>query len=140
MLVWKWSRGEALTRSELADPTVSADYALCLYGGGDTLLLDAGLDAGGKWSALGSIGFRYSDANGAADGIQSVQAKAGLAGKSKLLVKGRGGNLPDVPSAALVPPVRAQLINLEGGLCLESVYDGVDVVKSTDSQFKARTR
>lgn len=140
-LVWKWSRGDELSRGELADPTASSDYALCLYGGAaDTLLLDAGLDAGGKWSALGSAGFRYSDANGAPDGIRSVQAKAGLAGKSKLLVKGRGGNLPDVPSAALVPPVRAQLVNLEGGLCLESVYDAGDVVKSTDAQFKARTR
>ena len=53
-LIWKWGSGAALTQTDLADPTSSNGYTLCLYAGGaNTLIAGAALppETGGARSA-----------------------------------------------------------------------------------------
>ncbi|MDX2169553.1 MAG: hypothetical protein SF182_20965 [Deltaproteobacteria bacterium] len=140
-LVWKWLKGQAFGQPDLGAPTTATAYALCIYSGTtETLIADAALDAGSTWSAVGSKGYKYFDAAGSPDGIVKALAKGGAAGKSKALAKGKGSNLPDPVLADITAPVKTQLVNLESGFCLESVFQTGDVLKSTATQFKAKAQ
>jgi hypothetical protein len=71
-------------------------YAICLYDGSDALVATLEVDRAGAtcagqpcWKALGTSGFRYSDAATTADGVQKIIVKGGDAGKGRVLVKAK---------------------------------------------------
>jgi hypothetical protein len=138
-LLWKWVRGQSTTLTELQDPTDTAAYALCIYSGGNTLLGGVTVPPGaGKWSPLGTKGFKYLDANASAGGVKKIILKSGAQDNAKALVKGGGGNLPDPPAGPLTLPLTAQLHNLDTGLCVGGTYDALDVLKNDAGLFKAK--
>ena len=136
-LVWKWIKGGAVTLAQFANPTASSSYALCLYSGG-TFLAGADLLAGGKWAAASSA-YQYTDPSGTPDGVLKALLKSGIAGKTKVLVKGKGNNLPDPALGSLVYPVTAQLVNTSTGFCVGASYGAGNVVKTSGTLFKAKT-
>jgi hypothetical protein len=134
-LVWKWTKGAATTSADLGDPVHSSGYALCMYGdtdGSPTLLTELTAPAGGVcrgkpcWKGLGSpagaAGFKYGDKDLTPNGVLAIVAKAGIDGKAKITVKGKGGLLHK--PTMLVPHslVRVQL--QRAGKCRETQYEG----------------
>jgi hypothetical protein len=115
---WKWTTGQATTFAELGDP-LADDYALCVYDGTSALLLKMTAPAGGTcgskpcWKQLGSgpsaKGYKYKDSDGLPDDLDGLTLKAGLEGKAKMSLKGRGANIamPGLGSVRL--PVTTQL-------------------------------
>ena len=93
--------------------------------------------SGTKWSALGTKGYKYTDQTVSNDGAQKIILKAGVANKSKALVKGKGANLPDpLDAGALATPVTAQLLNYESGVCWQGTFTAPS--KNTSAMFKAK--
>jgi hypothetical protein len=138
-LIWKWIKGAATTQAEFADPTMTAEYALCIYAGtADTLVASLHIPPSNtKWTPIGSKGYKYLDSTLAADGTQKVIVKGGVAGKSKALVKGRGINLPDpLDMGPIGTPVTAQLLNYQSGVCWEGNF--TTAKKDTNALFKAK--
>jgi cysteine-rich repeat protein len=135
-LLWKWIKGAAIAPAQLADPTAGADYALCVYAGG-ALIAGADLPAGVRWTANAS-GYKYSDPSGSPDGIFKALLKSGASGKAKVLVKGKGNNLPDPSLGALAMPVQAQLVNTDSGFCVGASYTAANVVTSGATVFKVK--
>ena len=139
-LIWKWLKGAATTTAEFADPTATADYALCIYGGTATSLV-AQIHippSSTKWQPISTKGFKYKDVTLAADGTQKVILKSGVAGKSKALLKGRGANLPDpLDVGPLGTPVTAQLLNYQSGVCWEGNF--TTAKKNTTAIYKAKS-
>ena len=71
-----------------------------------------------KWAAAGTKGYKYKDDAGAADGIDKMLLKSSDQNTAKVLVKGKGPNLPDPPALdTLAPPILVQLINDETSAC-----------------------
>lgn len=142
-LAWKWS-GESTTMPELADPTVSADYAFCVYdqnGAIAEVTVPAAGTCGDKpcWSAKRTR-FAFKDRAGANAGIQAMSVKASAVGKSAAAVKGKGLNLPDATLGSFALPVTAQLVNLDTDLCLNAGFDSATVTKNSALEFKAKAR
>ncbi len=142
-LVWKWLRGPAISFADLGDPAAGlTSYSLCVYdeaGGIPALVAAAGAQGGGIcpndrpcWKRLGTAsapkGYRYLDRELTPDGLLRVQLNKGdTDGESKVLVIGRGANLP-LPGPtgtayfAQDSAVTVQLIRSDGGLCWEARY------------------
>ncbi len=139
-LVWRWSRG-AMATADLGNPLDSTSYALCLYDGASNLVSSACAPAGGVcagkycWKRIGTSGFKYGDKYATPDGLQRLLLKPDQVGKSKILVKGRGTNLP-MPSLPLATPVKVQLKNTDGG-CWEASYGTAKT--NTPAKFRARS-
>jgi hypothetical protein len=139
-LIWKFIKGAATTQVDLADPRTTADYALCIYAG-TTNTLVATLNVppdSSKWTTIGSKGFKFLDTTPYPDaGVQKMILKGGTAGKSKMLVKGRGTNLPDpIDSGSLPMPVTVQLFNYQTGVCFNGTFNSA--LKNTTTLFKAK--
>src|SRR5262249_23403113 len=78
-LIWKWIKGASTLTSEFADPTSTANYALCFYSGPSEMLIgSADVPASASWTPLGAKGFKYQDPSGASSGIQKIILKASL--------------------------------------------------------------
>ena len=70
--------------------------------------------------------------------MQKVILKGSTNGKSKILVKGRGVNLPDpIDMTALGTTSKVQLINHGNGKCWQSFFATSE--KNTTAQYKAKT-
>ena len=142
-LIWKWTHGADSTQGEFADPINTAQYALCFYAGTTSALIQqVGIPpSAGKWSAVGTKGYKYSDAAGAAAGITKIIVKGGTLGKSKALVKGKGAGLPDfdsqLPIAGGDLPLIVQLRNNQTGICWEGAFSNPK--KNVADQFNAKT-
>ncbi len=138
--VWKWTKGAATTVGDLANPTATAEYALCFYAGTTAALINQAAvpPSGSTWSALGTKGFKYKG-TGTDDGITKIVVKSGDAGKAKALVKGKGTNLPDfsLPIANGDLPLIVQLRNNETGVCWEGSF--AVPKKNEFKQFNAKT-
>ena len=136
-LLWKWIKGAATSLPLLADPLFASTYRLCLYSGaGDDPLGGVVVPPSlSSWKPTSS-GYKYKDKSGAEDGVSLVLAKAGVAGKSKGIVKAAGGNLALPPLGALALPVTVQLHNVDTGLCWGAEFASAS---SNDAgQFKAK--
>jgi hypothetical protein len=143
-LQWKWGKGAPTAKSEFGNPRIDTDYRLCLYDGQDTLLSHASAPAGGTCNAKSprlcwrenASGFRYVDRDLTPDGVQQLVLKAGTAGKSKIMLKGRGANLktPALPISHL--PVKVQLNNTVGE-CWTATYG--TTLKNQTGMFKAKS-
>ena len=93
-----------------------------MYDGAASLLLKVESSPhASRWQAIGTIGFQYADAVGAADGIHKVILKGSGANRAKLALMGKGVALPD-PALPGQFPLTAQLVNSETSVCWEAVY------------------
>lgn len=143
-VLFKWTKGEIVTMTDLGDPTVSTGYQVCVYDGSPKLLASMSLPAGGSckggkpcWKTI-SGGFQYRDDELTPDGLQQARVKEGLAeGKSSLQFKGKGELLPLV-TLPLAVPVTVQVSNSEG-TCWTASF-GVDDPKTRNDSgtFKGK--
>jgi Thrombospondin type 3 repeat len=127
-LVAKFIKGPAILQTDLGDPLSGGgtNYSLCIYDDVGALAGELAVARPGDttcsggatacWNPLGSAppagkGYKYKDKDLTADGVFQILAKGGAAGKSKLLVKGRGPNLP-VPIASALTTTTAVTLQL----------------------------
>ena len=90
-----------------------------------------------KWKPLGTKGYKYLDPTASEDGAQKITLKGSSSNKSKVLVKGRGSNLPDpLNGGPLTMPIKAQIINHDTANCWESNF--TTFKKNTSAVFKAK--
>lgn len=100
-LKWKWSKGEAFTQAEVGAPATDTELRLCVYdrtGGVARLATELVVPAGVGWIELDPKGAKYIDKTGSASGVQRVQVKTGLAGRTKAQLKAGGTTLASVLS------------------------------------------
>jgi hypothetical protein len=139
-VVFKWNKGAATSVSDFGAPTTTDDYALCVFNPGLVLQLDA--PAGGVcgtsqcWKTLSIKGFAYKDSQRTPNGVDKVSLKAGLAGKAKVQLKGKGPNLPTLP-LPLALPATVQLQS-ENGQCWEGVFTSANQQINDALQFKGK--
>jgi hypothetical protein len=152
-LAWQWSKGAATDLFALGNPvTGTTIYRLCIYGstgGAPALALRALIPAasmcggGSCWRPSGTKGFDFSDSAGQADGIIRVVLRTGTNGTARVLLKGRGANLPAIVPANMTsllaqnPIVTVQLVNSDGQ-CWESVYEA-RATKTTGTVFLGKS-
>ena len=126
---WTWAQGDATEVRDLGDPTTTTDYDLCIYdghvdqNGSPGLLLSARAPAGNDWYRK-ATGFGYKSQDLTPDGLKTIRLKAGAAGRSKVLVTGRGPNLNLPAPQSIAMPVTVQLKSQDGGSahCWSAVY------------------
>jgi trimeric autotransporter adhesin len=143
---WKWSNGQATTFAELGSPLTTDDYALCVYDASSNLLFRMTASASGTcgtkpcWKQLGSAlvpkGYKYKDADGLPHDLDGLGLKAGLEGKAKMSVKGKGMNIP-MPPLTFALPLTTQLQS-ENGTCFEATFTSAGVKSFTSTQFSAK--
>jgi hypothetical protein len=135
-LLWKWLRGASTSQPEFADPSATASYRLCLFAGTSAVLAAAEIGADPQtWSGIGDTAFIYDDADASEGGIRKILLRSSAADRTKIVVNGKGANLPDVhPPLAL--PIIVQLLNTETDVCWGSTYTAAD--PNQTGRFKAR--
>jgi hypothetical protein len=138
-LTWKWKRGAATSQTEFGDPTTTAGYLFCVYSGTASALVGQAVipASAGNWSAIDTRGYGYSDPFTLEDGITTVLLKGSADNKSKILVKGRGFYLPDLP-LPLSAPITVQLMNGDNQLCWGAIFDTSSIVRNDDARLKAK--
>ncbi len=126
-IVWSWSRGEAIAKSEFGDPLTDDGYVLCMYHEG-ALVQSFSVPAGGIcgkkpcWKES-TKGFSYKDTGLTPDGIQSTKLTEGLVdGKSKAKVVGKGTRLGLPALADLTGTIDIQLQRTNDSLCLGATF------------------
>ncbi len=140
----KWKSGEAHDLAALGDPTVATAYTLCVYdqsAGSWQTALEATIPAGGScagspcWKAIGSKGFKYKDRASTAGGVQKLILKSGAEGRTKFILKARGGAI-DLPAMPLAQDstVAARLSN-DAGSCWQADFTTPATANSA-SRFK----
>jgi acyl-homoserine lactone acylase PvdQ len=140
-LSWRWTKGAATAKAEFGDPRAATDYQLCLYDDTSTLIAHANAPAGGLCSATRSCwretasGFKYVDPALTPDGVKQVLLRAGIAGKSRIIVKGKGQllDVPDLPVSNL--PLVAQMQNSDGE-CWGATY--TSTLRNQFDELKAK--
>ncbi len=139
-MIWKWIKGSVTALADYADPVNTDDYELCVYDGAGILMqmtAPAGGTCDGKdcWQAK-TTSFKYKDKLLTPDGLLKMTLKEGLiAGKAKIIVKGKGLNLLMPPlGVSLTSPLTVQLKN-SAGVCWEAVYTA-PFIKNDGATFK----
>jgi hypothetical protein len=158
-LVVRMLQGPALAQTDLGNPLDAGQggtgtaYALCVYDDASALAVGLGVDRGGDlcagkpcWRPVGHApndprgpgkGYRYRDKDLTADGVLSLVYRGGDAGRSQVVVTGKGTSLPaGIPAAlAAASSVTVQLRSSDG-LCLSIDLDEIQTQDSTT--FKAK--
>jgi hypothetical protein len=143
-VAWRFLGGEETPASAFGNPLADTDYALCIYGAtpdGYVTLVDAGVEAGGQcgakpcWRALKRGGFVYRSPSPNADGLTRIELIPGKTGKSRVVVRALGPNVPIPPLPAPLP-VTVQL-QADNGECWETTYDEAELKKNTATRFRA---
>ena len=94
------------------------------------------------WKARGQKGFDYADRSHASDGIETIRLRAGVGGRAKAVLHGKGAGLSrrplGLPTLPLPLPLTVQLRG-DSGACFEAQYDaaGVIVNDPARARFKA---
>ncbi len=144
-IVWKWSKGEQTSFSELGQAVQQWTYALCIFdGNGFVTRIDAPLgepcesDTNECWQFLhgGPGGIAYSDKDGGPNGLSRLIVKSGPDNKvrASLQAKGPKVEFPGLPLTSF--PIVAQLVNAEG-VCWEATYS--EASKDSDTAFSAES-
>ena len=138
-LIWKWQNGPALAQSDFGDPVNGpTSYALCIYGGTGAAAISAGIPGITGWDTVSTAGYKFKDSTAAADGVSKVLLKGADAGKSKVLVKAKGGNLDlDAMPLGETVQVTVQLIRSDGPGCWEAAFPAASIDADDANQFKA---
>lgn len=147
-LKFTWTRGEETTPGDVGDPTVDAQYALCVWddaGGTPHLVMEMAAPSGGNcgghpcWRPIGSGGFRYRDVGLLPNGVGELSVRTGVLGKARVSVKARGAALPDPPMPFQHDPlITVQVVN-SAGSCWGADYVNVPKV-NTASKLIAKER
>jgi hypothetical protein len=119
-LLFTYAGGAAATSpSVFADPTGATPYTLCIY---DQTGLKSSLTIapGSVWAA-NTRGYKFKGGPGVSP-IRKVLLKCGSPGKTKLLLKGKGPDLPDAIGTAMNGAVTVQLHNGTNGNCWQDSY------------------
>ena len=142
-LTWKWIKGAETEKGEFGSPTTSDDYALCLFKPTGDLAFKADIPAGGTcggtkpcWKVLDVKGFSYKDADRTPNGIDRLVLKAGLDGKAKVTLKGKGLDLPAIP-IPLQLPATVQ-VQAASGACWQATYTADGASRNDGVQFKGK--
>ena len=142
-LIAKFLKGPSTAQTDFGNPLNpgGTKYDLCIYA--DTTLVstievdraadatcsggatDCWVDVGG--TPPGGKGYKYKDDDAASDGVSQIQLKSGAA---KILVKGRGSNLP-LPIASTLTSAASVTLQLRGN-------DAPQCFGVTLSDFKAQ--
>lgn len=139
-LTWKWLDGPALMQSDFGDPVAGGtSYELCLYVGTSAALVHAGIPSLTGWKPVSSTGYKFHAPAAGGDGIFKALLKGGVAGKSKLLVKGKGVslNLSALPLDASTP-VLVQLVRNDDASCWEAAFPIGSISADDTTLFKAK--
>jgi uncharacterized delta-60 repeat protein len=138
-LLWKWSKGASTSQAEFADPTTTADYALCVYSGTTSALVgESVIPAGAStWSVLGTTGYRYTDHTAAAGGIAKLVLKGSAQNTASVRVRGKGAALPVLPRP-LTAPVTVQLVNGDNELCWGAAFSDSQLLTNDAGTLQAR--
>lgn len=103
--VWKWSKGEATTLADFG--AVETDgLAVCAWNAADETVAAAGLGASTRWKRSPSR-LVYRDESGSQGPLSAITLTPGAAGKSRIIVQGRGDF--GMPLGPLAPPLVVQL-------------------------------
>jgi hypothetical protein len=141
---FKWLNGEQTDPGEIGNPaTGGTDFSLCMYSGvSPSLIMDVGPIV---QAACGTApcfkttasGYRYKDTTAGNEGVHVMVLKAGTAGKAKMIVKAKGGNvpLPNMSPSGLTLPVQVVLQN-DQGECWSATY--TTPIRNDSSLFKAK--
>jgi hypothetical protein len=129
-LVWTWSNGVGTSEADLGDPTVSGDYAVCLYEKSGS---SAGLISEWDVRAATTCGadpcwkkttdkVSYSDKKLAQGSVARISVRAGSNGdKLRVSILAPALSPPRLPLDT-TSPVRIQLLNTGTNACWESVH------------------
>ncbi len=153
-LVFKWIKGQATSQAEFGVPAGTAQYDLCLYAGtsaavaGTSAALIAELNVppdAEKWDPIGTKGYKYKDKLLSQDGTQRIVLKGSDAEKAKIIWKGKGTALPDLPTAILplAPnafPLVVQISNSETQTCFETSFQQADLIKNLADKLKLKQK
>ena len=148
----KLRNGPALVQIDYGDPVIAdgTGYSLCVYDDFDALTAEVRVVRGGQlcsgkecWRTIGGDvpigkGYNYKDKLTSSTGIIKAQMKGGDADKTKWKFDGRGENLPDGVTEAMVSSTSATL-QLRGNdltNCLSATV--ADISKQETDRFKAR--
>jgi hypothetical protein len=143
-LTWKWIKGQAVTPAELGTPLSTTGFTICVYdasGSSQPLLLamaPPGDVCHGKpcWKTVKN-GFKYKDRDLTPDGLSFLLEKSDVAGKAKMIVKGKGAAL-GMPPLPLTTPVTVQVKrNDDPSMCWSATY--TTTIKNQTDQFKAKS-
>lgn len=151
-MIAKFLKGPALTQTQLGDPLAGTTvYNLCVWDDSGNLVGTYTVDRAGDvctggsancWKPIGKAppdgkGYKFTDKDLASDGVKKAILKGGDAGKSKLIVKGKGSNLPGVAGGlAGSSSVTLQLHVSDSGECVEATL--FDIKKAEADFFKAK--
>lgn len=158
-LLVKMIKGPAILQADFGDPVTAGGtkYNLCIYDDTPSLAGELIVDRGGDtscsggatdcWSPIGPLppsgkGYRYKDYDLLADGAAKILLKGGAlsAGKSKIIVKGKGTSLPlpITPSLTATTSVTVQLRGDDAPApgCWSVVLSTIK--KQTADSFKAK--
>jgi hypothetical protein len=143
-LTLAWTRGEGFANADLGDPLTDTDYTLCVYDASAnpqplaTLVAPGGLycDTFPCWRVLtGSTQpLMYVDNFTSPHGIFQILLRPNDPGRSSVVVKGRGANLP-LPATPLTAPVTVQLQGSHG-TCWSAKYQQL-IRLNADGKFRA---
>jgi hypothetical protein len=142
-LLWKYVKGAATALGDFGDPLNTTGYTLCVYDASvnpQPLILAMAPPGGtcaGKpcWKTIKN-GYKYKDKELTPDGLQFILEKAGVATKTKLIVKGKGANLA-MTTLPLTTPVTVQLKRSDTPTtCWQATYS--TATKNLPEQFKAK--
>ena len=113
---WRIRKGAAVLPADLGDPTAGTDYELCVYvaaGGVCNLVVHPDALAGTGWRARAN-GFEYvAPPGGNPTGIRRIRLRSGAAGRSSVLIRGKGDLLG--LEALPLPADAAVLVQLHSG-------------------------
>ncbi len=138
-LLWKWLNGPGLVQSDFGDPVAGGtSYSLCVYVG-TSAALEPGIPSSTNWKSTSTTGYKFHDPASNSDGLTKALLKAGAAGKSKVLVKGKGGllDLSAMPLNAGTQ-VLVQLIRSDDPACWESTFPLASIGVDDATLFKAK--
>lgn len=147
-LTYKWLRGLATSQAEFGNPLTTTQYDLCIYSGNaNNLFVDVNVPASAsKWNLLTTKGYKFRDASGAGGGTERILLKGNSSqNSSKILWKGAGADLPDIPPSVLpIPaggfPLLVQVSGSNSAACFETNFVSSDVVSNGSDGLKIKQK
>lgn len=136
-LLGKWIKGQSTSLLEMGDPAATTGCRLCIDGGPEALL-EIQIPFGSGWEALSDKGYRYHDRLGSAEGVEKALLRASERSRAKLLVKGKGSNLPDPVLGSVNAPIIVQGVNEETESCWESRFESAGVRHNDPDRLLAK--
>ena len=153
-LVVRMQQGPALAQTDLGNPLDASQgssgtaYALCVYDHASALAVELHVDRAGDlcgtkpcWRPIGHApndprgpgkGYRYRDTTLASDGVSSIVYRGGTAGRSQVVVVGKGSSLPTgIPAALAAASEVTVQFRSSDGLCLSIDLDEIQAQDST---------